>query len=219
MVLEARICSSVYSSWNWAYLVGHNKRRHRHGTIRVIDRVLVVLPRNLRKVLLGRACARQTRTDHLSFHLTCTLSAYIHNAVTPSPPSLKSRPHTVLLHVLASCIAKHLGCRRGWGKASRLHHDADVLVHWVGAVSKLPGVTKVIRWAQPQCTLDSSEPRSIFSKPSARMQSETPRIMRRVFESEGPVPPWISWHARNSAVEPVEQLLLTCRCEPCIGRG
>ena len=40
-----------------------------------------------------------------------------------------------------------------------------------------------------------SEPCSIFSKPTASAQSTRP--------------PWTAWRARNSAEEPVEQLLLT----------
>ena len=40
-----------------------------------------------------------------------------------------------------------------------------------------------------------SEPFSIFSKPTARAQSA--------------MPPFTAWRARNSADEPVEQLLLT----------
>uniref|UniRef100_A0A2M4B4G7 Putative secreted protein n=1 Tax=Anopheles triannulatus TaxID=58253 RepID=A0A2M4B4G7_9DIPT len=65
------------------------------------------------------------------------------------------------------------------------------VISWFSAIAVTSSSTGLVRSRY----LDVSEPRSIFSKPRASTQSLLPVSM--------------SCFARNSAVEPVEQLLFT----------
>ena len=100
--------------------------------------------------------------------------------VLPADPGEVVGLGAIALHVLAAGVAEHL--RRGRrGLAARARANIASACLSIGFVRSVH--------------LTPSEPFSIFSKPSARAQSASP--------------PLTDWRAMNSALEPVEQLLLT----------